>query len=185
MSPALALPSLETDRLRLRVPTIADETAFAAFLGTERARFVGGPISDRRTISRAWGTVAGLWLLRGYSFFVAERKDTGRAIGHIGPWYPSDWPEPEFGWSLWRDADEGRGYVTEAMRRIMPWAFEVSGRDSFISAIDPGNAGSIRVAEALGAERDDAAAQELNAPGGAFHDATRPAVLIYRHRRTA
>ena len=39
------IPTLETERLRLRAPGPADFEAFAAFRGSARARTVGGPYS--------------------------------------------------------------------------------------------------------------------------------------------
>lgn len=165
------IPTLETDRLILRAPRIDDFDGFAAFFDSERARFIGGPVADRQQVFRLFGNTAGMWVLRGFGMFVFERKDGGQAIGHGGPWFPITHPEPELGWCLWRDADEGHGFAAEAILRARTYAYDVLGWSTAISYIDPANEGSIRLAERLGARPDPAA---LPRPGD------RPSVA-YRH----
>ena len=84
MSVAIDIPEIRTERLILRAPAMDDLEPFAAFLASDRARFVGGPVPARRVAIRAFGHVAGLWLLRGYSCFVAEKLATPGAIGFFG-----------------------------------------------------------------------------------------------------
>ncbi|NDR59388.1 GNAT family N-acetyltransferase [Aliiruegeria sabulilitoris] len=170
---AFSVPLIETERLRLRGPQIADYDAFADFLASPRAAFIGGPITDPMALSRVFGHAAGMWMLRGFGTFIFERKSDGTAIGHGGPWQPMPWPEPELGWCIWRDADEGMGYVTEALDVIRDWAFATLGWQSCVSYIDAGNHRSAAVARRLGAVRDENAALP---PGEA------PAELhVYRH----
>lgn len=179
------IPVLHTERLILRAPRIEDTEGFAALFASDRSRYIGGPVRDRRAVARSLGEMAGLWILRGWSSFVAELKGgDGTPIGSFGPWYPETWPETEFGWTLWSDAFEGRGYVTEAMRRIIPWFWDRSGLETAISVIDEGNDRSVRVAEALGASLDAADTRRHNAPGGVFAGGDLRA-LIYRHRKEA
>ena len=131
------------------------------------------------------GEIAGQWLLRGVSSFIAEEKtDPGKPIGSMGAWEPFTWPEMEFGWTLWSAKHEGKGFVTQAMRFLIPWTFERTGKDTAISVIDDGNDGSVRVAEALGATFDAETTERENADDGAFAGHT-PRVNIYRHRKGA
>ena len=111
---------------------------------------------DTKAIGRAFGHVAGLWLLRGYSAFTACLRD-GTPLGFIGPWYPAAWPEPEFGWSLWDGAHEGNGYVTEAMLTVLPWTWRTLGLRTCVAYINPENAASIAVAKRLGGVLDPSA----------------------------
>ena len=180
----VTIPRIETERLILRAPQLEDAEVFVRFLGTARAKHIGGPISRANAV-RAFGHVAGLWVMRGYSSHVATLKDSDRAIGMMGIWFPLDWPEPEFGWSIWDGADEGKGYVTEALRTLIPWTWEWTGLDTAISVIDEDNAASIRVAERLGAVLDDEATAAANAPGHRFHEEDRARALIYRHHQGA
>ena len=180
----LEIPTLETKRLILRAPRMEDLEPFAAFLGSDRARFVGGPVPARRVVIRAFGHIAGLWLLRGYSCFVAEKKAAPGGIGFFGLWFPDGWPEPEMSWSLWHGRDEGKGYATEAVRTLLPWSFERSGLASFISVIDAANHASRRVAEQVGARIDAAATLVANSAGSPFYEADEDHVAVYRHRGT-
>ncbi|MFG5383750.1 GNAT family N-acetyltransferase [Yoonia sp. R2-816] len=150
------IPTLTTERLTLRVPKLEDFPVFEAYLRSDRSQYVGGPITDRATISHALGHVTGLWILRGYSSFTACLHD-GTVIGMFGPWYPITWPEPEFGWSLWDERFEGEGYVTEAMRVLIPWTWQRTDLKTVVAHIHPDNAASMRVAERLGATVDPAA----------------------------
>lgn len=162
-------PRLETDRLVLRPPVPDDTGAWMAYHMSPRAKFTGGA----KDAGRAWricASVAGHWTLRGCGPFVVTLRDDGRPIGAVGPWFPADWPEREIGWSLWDAADAGEGYATEAAGAVLEHVFGTLGWETVVSYIDPANAPSIRLAERLGAVRDDAAP----AP-----DATD---LVYRHR---
>jgi len=179
------IPRLETERLILRAPAMSDFEPFMDVLETDRSAFVGGP-TPRRQSMRGFGHVAGLWVTRGYSLFVLDRRDApGAPIGMAGPWHPVIWPELEFGWSLWDAAHEGQGFVTEAMRAIMPWAWDTTGTDTAVSFIDADNPRSIQVARALGARPDEDMTEEMNEPGSPFHDAEGARVQVWRHRKEA
>ncbi len=164
-------PALETGRLILRAPCAADWPPSAAFLASERARFVGGPVAARAAW-RIFGHVVGHWALRGFGLFVFCDKATGQALGTAGPWFPEGWPEPEIGWTLWRAGDEGRGLAFEAAQAALAHAFRDLGWQTAVSYIDAANARSIALAERLGARRDEAAA------------GPDPSDLVYRHRDT-
>lgn len=153
MTISVNIPEFETERLILRVPRMQDGDLFAAFLKSERAGFVGGPIDDYRAATRAFGHMVGLWIMRGFSAHVWTLKD-GTVIGHGGPWYPATWPEPEFGWVLYDKAFEGKGYVTEAMVRLKHWAWNDLGFKTCVAFIDPGNDASEAVAKRLGGALD-------------------------------
>ncbi|NNF23888.1 MAG: GNAT family N-acetyltransferase [Rhodobacteraceae bacterium] len=168
----LHIPTLETERLILRAQRVEDFEPFAAFLGSERARHTGGPVTNRLQAWRGFAHVAGQWLLRGYSSFVMEAKATGEPIGLVGPWMPETWPEPEIGWSLWSAEAEGKGLAFEGARASLDYAFGALGWTTAVSYIERGNAGSIALAKRLGAVRDDAAA---------FPPDNEEPPLVYRH----
>ena len=163
--PPIGAPVLETERLRLRAPEPRDFEAFAGFLGSARARFMGGPVPRWRA-RRAFRHVLGHWPLRGYGPFVIERE--GVAIGQGGPWRPADSREVEMGYCLWDGAHEGHGYALEAMRAARAEAWSL-GLVQLVSYIEPPNAPSIRLAERLGCARDDGARRPD------------PGDLVYRH----
>jgi hypothetical protein len=103
---ANARPVLETARLRLRLPQMADLPASAAFWASERAHLMGGPWTAEETAAEFQGLLD-QWAKHGFSLFTVTRKGSDDGIGGIGPFYPDTHPEPELGWSLWNAADEG------------------------------------------------------------------------------
>jgi RimJ/RimL family protein N-acetyltransferase len=153
MSPALSIPVLDTERLRLRGFREHDLDPYAEFCASETlTRFVGGT-SDRR---RTWGRIAaylGHWLLRGYGPWAIEDKASGRFVGYAGLWKPEGWPEAEVIWGL-NAAAHGRGYATEAARRVREHAYRELGWRTAASFIAPENLPSQRVAQRLGATRE-------------------------------
>lgn len=166
MTPALVhTPVIETERLVLRAPRAEDFEPFAAFVASERARFVGGPVA-RGPAWRAFCHLVGHWPLRGFGPFVFEHE--GLAIGHGGAWCPEGWPETEIGYCLWDAGLERRGLATEAMLAARAEAWRL-GLTDLVSYIDPANAASIRLAERLGARRDDRAPKPD------------PSDLVFRH----
>lgn len=154
-----AAPVLHTPRLTLRAPVMADFPAYAAFLGSARSAFMGGPYDGWA----AWGMfchqIAG-WQIFGHGGLTVLRKDNGEAIGIVevngGPLFP----EPELGWQLY-DGHEGQGFATEAARALRDWAFANLPLDSLVSYTDPENLASQAVARRLGAVIDpDAPVQD-------------------------
>lgn len=166
---AAETPVLDTPRLRLRAPAIADFEGFAAYLASERSRFTGGPL-ERNLAWRGFGHIVGHWVLRGYGVFVIEDKATGRAIGTSGPWFPEGWPEPEIAWTLWDAAAEGKGLAVEAALAARAWAYEALGWTTAISLILEGNARSEALAARMGC-----------VPEGRFTHAQYGASSIWRH----
>ncbi|EET47851.1 GNAT family N-acetyltransferase [Thalassobium sp. R2A62] len=184
MTTTLTIPTLKTERLTLRAPRITDFDVFDAFMASERTKYVGGPYTTERARARAFGHAAGMWMLRGYGNFVMCLDDDA-PLGMLGPWHPLEWPEAEFGWALWDPAAEGHGYVTEAMRTIIPWGFEAMGIETAVSYVDAPNTASAAVAKRLGATFDPVATQALNADGAFFHDPDGHEVQVWRHQEGA
>jgi RimJ/RimL family protein N-acetyltransferase len=93
--------------------------------------------------------MAGAWALTGVAMFSVLEKETGRWVGRLGPWRPADWPGPEVGWGIVREA-WGRGYATEGATAAIDFAFDQLGWDEVIHCIDPDNFASQAVARRLG-----------------------------------
>lgn len=186
MNTTVTIPTLETERLILRAPRPRDASYYIGFKTSERSKFTGGPISAPKAAAY-FAAIAGQWVLRGYGLFIATTKaDPDVVIGGLGVFHPTfNQEEPEFGWTLYDGAFEGKGYVTEAMRTIIPWAWPVLGVDTAQSHIDDGNDASVAVAKALGATFDAKQTRIANAPGGEFHDGDGPQVNIWRHHKGA
>lgn len=163
----LQIPTLTTERLILRAPGPQDIGPFAVFYATDASRFVGGPMGE----ADAWRylcQVRGHWDLRGYGRWMVTLKDSDTAIGLVGLHNPLDWPEPEIGWYIWSGL--GQGYASEAARAARAYAYETLGWTTLISMIAPGNDASVRVAQAMGAAREDD-----------YTHAKFGAMMVYRH----
>lgn len=144
------IPVIETERLRLRGWRLADAEPFARFYSdAEASRFVGGP-ADYGGAWRLMAAEAGHWILRGYGMWVAEEKDGASFTGLCGLWEPGDWPETEIGW-IFLPEHHGKGYATEAARRVRDFAYDDLNRSTLVSYIHPENEASKRVAKRLGA----------------------------------
>jgi RimJ/RimL family protein N-acetyltransferase len=146
------IPTLETERLRLRAYRRSDFEDYAAlYADPEVVRFLGGngAVWDRARCWRHLAFVLGHWQLEGAGMWAVELRETGVFVGSIGFATPEGWPGFELAWVLARRW-WGQGYATEGARAALAYAFGVLGRDRVISLIDPDNRASIRVAERIG-----------------------------------
>ena len=160
------IPTLRTERLTLRAPSLADFEPLAAFYAGPRAAFVGGPL----TRERAWRVLAqeaGHWHLRGFGRWTVTETATGTPLGLVGLWHPEGFPERELGWDLF-DGHEGRGYATEAARAARDHAYGALGWTTLISLVAEGNDASAAVARRLGAVPDGAFVHEVFGPARVF-----------------
>jgi RimJ/RimL family protein N-acetyltransferase len=149
---AFEIPTLTTDRLRLRAFCAGDLGAFAAMRANpEVVRYLG--TGRPFTPVEVWRMMAGFlgqWALRGYGVWACEKIDGAAFIGAIGTYHPLEWPEPEIIYSLdrpfWR-----QGFATEAAGAARNWLFEHFPLGRAGSFIRPDNSASKRVAGRLGA----------------------------------
>ena len=158
---------IETERLRLRMPTYEDVDGVLRSVGDPQVMEFTGTVTndpaDARAAIERW---LGRWEADGFGMFVVTLRGDDAMIGRTGVlvWDTRTWTtstvrkagahgQPELGWSLAR-AHWGCGYATEAARAARDWAFG-NGVASLISLIHPENVRSIRVAEKLGAEPTD------------------------------
>lgn len=145
-------PRLQTERLVLRAPALADFAAYAAFFASPRSGYEDGPLA-RGPAWREFASAAGQWMLKGYGAWSIEERATGAYAGEVGIFHPAHFPEPEIGWTLMAPF-EGRGLAHEAALAARAWAYAALGLETLVSYVAPGNARSIRLAERLGARLD-------------------------------
>ncbi len=147
-----AIPTVETERLRLRAPELRDFDSYADFYASERSTAVGGP-SDRASSFRGFLAIGGHWQIRGFGRWIVADRTTDDALGIVGLYHPDDWPEPEIAWTVFEQA-EGRGIALEAALASRAYAYETLGWTTLVSLTAPDNARSIALAERMGATRD-------------------------------
>lgn len=164
----LAIPVVETDRLRLRAAKASDFEAFAAFRASDRVAHMGGP-NDRDEAFKDICYSVGQWALRGYGLWIVADRSTDEPLGYTGLYYPEYWAEPEIAWAVFERA-EGKGVAFEAATAARAFAYGQLGWKTVISAIIPGNTRSVALAERLGATLD-----------GTYDHPKIGEMMIYRH----
>ena len=165
---SFTIPTIVTERLILRAPTLADFEPLAAFYASDRSVYEDGPYT-RKAAWREFCTSVAAWHFFGFGTFTIEARKTGDWVGEVGLNFPDDYPEHEIGWTLGAGF-EGKGYAYEAASAARDWAYTDAKLPGLVSYIDPANDRSIRLAERLGAVRDDAAPRPEDDP-----------CLVYRH----
>ncbi len=143
---------LQTERLRLRLFTLADEQIMfelnsdpeiikyaeatpARDLQEARQRLEQGPLADYEKY--------------GYGRFAVELKETGKVIGFCGIKYLPELDLPEVGYRYLKEY-WGRGIGTEAARVCVDFARDDLKIKKLVALIVPENTGSIKIAEKLG-----------------------------------
>ncbi len=149
------VPVIETSRLTLRGWRDEDLDGLAHMMADPAVtRFLGGTLSRNNTW-RVMATFVGHWTLRGFGFWVVERKSDHAFLGRVGLWQPAGWPGTELGWAL--DAPFwGQGYAVEATRAALDYSFATYKLPKLISLIEPEHRSSHRLAERLGLTRGKA-----------------------------
>ena len=149
---ASALPRIETARLTLRAPRLSDWPVLEPIWTTDRARFIGGPMSATDAWLDFCQLTAG-WLLRGFGALTICRRSDDAVLGLVLLEHEFGDPEPELGWLLTSEA-EGQGLATEAASALRAEGLRLFGSGGFVSYIDAANDRSIRIAERLNATPD-------------------------------
>ncbi|WP_073976584.1 GNAT family N-acetyltransferase, partial [Erythrobacter donghaensis] len=120
------IPVIETERLRLRAPVMADFDAYATMWADERVTaYIGG---KPRTRNESWTRfigMHGLWALTGYGYwlFTDRQSDALVGVGGLANFERGiDLLDgyPEAGWAIAPD-HWGQGLVSEAMNAVMAW----------------------------------------------------------------
>lgn len=145
----VVIPTLETERLRLRPLRRGDIDDYAALSADpEVMRHVGGTW-DRGRSWRHLAFLIGHWPLGGSGMWALEQKETGAFVGLVGFAEPEGWPGFELAGKLARRW-WGYGYASEGARAALAHAFTVLQKNRVISLVRPDNHASIRLVERLG-----------------------------------
>ncbi len=153
MSVSFNIPEIETARLRLRLPMASDLDAYTAFRMSDRSKGVGGPF-DAASAFQSLAAIVGQWQLRGYGRWMVADRETDAPLGIVGIFHPTDWPEPEIGWSVFADA-EGKGIAMEAALAARDYAYNTLRWRRIVSLVLEDNHRSIALAKRMGCVAED------------------------------
>lgn len=150
------LPTIETERLRLRWLTAADVPAlFAIFGDAEVCRYWSSPpMPDIAAAEALLREIEACFAARSlFQWGIAER-DSDAVIGTCTlASLSAEHRRAEVGFALARSA-WGRGYLAEALPALLAFAFDTLGLHRIEADVDPRNARSIRVLERVGFQRE-------------------------------
>jgi ribosomal-protein-alanine N-acetyltransferase len=158
------MPVLESERLILRPPRPSDVAAMTVWLGDyDVARML-----SRVPYPYSEGDAESFVALALPHRFVVQRKQDGLFMGMIGLHTEDDF---EFGYWLGKPF-WGRGYATEAARRLVNFAFAEFDRDTVHAGWFYDNPASGHVLAKLGARHNGSAMRDCRARGMALlcHD---------------
>jgi RimJ/RimL family protein N-acetyltransferase len=139
---------LETERLILRLPTLADEEVVQSWTGNpQNTRYMGwGPNNIEQT--RVF-----LAAVKPGKDFAVVLKESGLVIGSCGIYPNEEKDTAELGWILHLDYHK-RGYGTELGAELIRYGFEDLGLRRIVAPCAAVNYGSYRIMERNGMRRE-------------------------------
>ncbi len=143
------MPSIETDRLRLRIICRDDlDDLTSLFADPDVVKYVGdGKPAGREEAAKAVESIITHWQKHGFGRWIAIDKANGAFVGFGG--LRSLFGTPEVVYHLTKKS-WGKGFATELARAALRFGFEERGFDRIVAITKPPNTSSIHVIEKLG-----------------------------------
>ena len=145
------MPSIETERLRLRMvsPDDLDDLA-RLFADPDVVKYIGdGQPASREDAAKTIESMTAHWQKQGFGRWIVADKVSGTFIGFGG--LRSLFGAPEVVYHLAK-RNWGKGLATELGRAALRFGFEDRGFDRIVAIAKPANSASIHVMEKLGME---------------------------------
>jgi RimJ/RimL family protein N-acetyltransferase len=152
---AFPINSVETTRLLLRVPELADAEALMGILWDpevveQKQVTLREPPGGLDLALKNTNDMRRQWEQRGYGQWSVIEKMTEHLIGCVGFYHPPGaWPGVDLGWVIHRSR-WGHGFATEAATAALGWVWEHTQVDRILSLIAPDDLRSIRIATKIG-----------------------------------
>ncbi len=150
------IPTVTTERLRLRPLSRADLDDWANLIYGDREVMLYIPESSRPARERAELSLAHtteVWDRFGYGMWAVIGIESGQFLGHCGLNHIPETDEVEvlyaFAKSAW-----GRGYATEGARASVRFGYQQTAIDELIGLVMPENIASRKVLENAGLQLD-------------------------------
>jgi ribosomal-protein-alanine N-acetyltransferase len=150
------LPTLDTNRLRLRWISAADTDAFyAVYSNAEVMRYWSTPpLTDRAAAASLIAKIQEDWQRRVILKWGIAPLINDQLIGSITLFnLDFNHRRAEIGYALGREYWR-QGYMNEALTAVLNYAFEVLDLHRIEADVDPRNTGSVRTLEKLGFQRE-------------------------------
>ena len=163
---------VETRRLRLRVPELADAPALMTIIWDpevveKRQVTLLEPPGGLDLARKNTGDMIRHWQVRGYGHWCVVEKSTGQVIGCVGVYHPErPWPGVDIGWVFHRSR-WGHGFATEAATAALQWIWTNTRIDRVVSLIGPDDVRSQRIAVKIGERFERADVDPVH--GGPVH----------------
>ena len=177
-------PVLETKRLLLRQPVESDAALQWRVLNTPAVMAHVGGVKTLAEIEAKHAKTRECFARDGFGFMMMIEKASGELVGHCGmkrvdnP-LASNQGDHEIGW-LVREDRWRLGYAEEAMRAVLPWAFDDLAAPFVVALTSERNLPSRALMEKLGMTR----CAELDFSDPSYPPEDNPTVL-YRLTRAA
>lgn len=153
--------TLRTARMVLRRPTLDDLPAYMAFATGPRMTYLNGPMTTRAATEK-FLSFLGHWQARGFGRYIMAEPGSDRPMGFFGPVDHDPAVGPELTWTLWSDADAGRGLALEAGREVIRHLAQDCDWTAVAAHTHEDNQSSRRLAEKLGGVLGYSAANHAN-----------------------
>jgi RimJ/RimL family protein N-acetyltransferase len=151
-----AVPTLTTPRIRLRPWREQDLPAFAAMNADPHVMEHLPKLLERAESDAMAGWIVEHFAKHGFGWWAVEVIGVAKFAGFTGlsrATFPAHFtPTVEISWRLAHPC-WGKGYATEAARRVVAFAFDELALDEIVSFTVPANCRSIRVMERIGMTR--------------------------------
>ena len=155
----MSIPVLETERLILRAPRLADFPDHAAMWAHPRTtRDFDGYVFEEEMCWLRFQRSLGQWHLFGFGPWSLQEKNGGRYLGSVGFFHAKRAIEiayrdaPEAGWVIVPDR-HGEGLAREALAAALAWVDVNIDAPQSWCMINPGNAASKKIASGFGFHR--------------------------------
>lgn len=176
---ASAVNDVDTTRLLLRVPEVADAEAFMGIFWdpevvarkqvTLRESPGGIELAVKNTTA-----MRRQWEQHGYGQWSVIEKATGQLMGCVGVYHPQqDWPGVDLGWLIHRSR-WGHGFATEAAIGALSWIWANTTIDRIVSLINPTDLRSIRIATKIGEHFERTDVDPVHGEPALVYTITRP-----------
>jgi len=146
-------PELQTERLLLSRLSLSDASeVFRMRSNPEVMRYINRPLPQSIADAEAWISMilAALENNDGITWKLSTKEEPQKLIGTAGLWrIEKENDRAEIGYMI-EPAFHGRGLMSEAVKPILDYGFDVLKLHSIEGLIDPRNIGSARVLEKTG-----------------------------------